>query len=133
MVGLQVRQTAGRSGTAVADGNFGFGSARTSVLFVTTVPAVTNAPAVVTSLSPSTQASVNESGLSVGWIVAIVAMILLAISVGCYYYKWYARHKSSASTDMRRPQSQYVELTRQGPTKYGREPVPPAPAYYGRR
>lgn len=54
----------------------------------------------------------NASGLSAGWIVAIVALILLAVSCALNIFQLCWRRRSRGVRGARRPDSEYYEITK---------------------
>jgi hypothetical protein len=80
---------------------------------VTTVVAIT--PAVTTKANNGDGVVTNSSGLTTGWVVAIVALILLAIFASFVSYQWYNRRRAMRRAYERerpRPESSYYEISR---------------------
>lgn len=63
-----------------------------------------------------TTSTTGSNGLTAGWIVAIVALILLAMSLTFLTLKWWLdrrrRRAQHYSEDRYRPQSEYFEVTK---------------------
>lgn len=73
-------------------------------------------PQSYTSTTSNVPGGANQAGLQAGWIVAIVALILLAMSLTFILLKWWLDRRRSRSMSGRgtnfRPQSEYYEITK---------------------
>jgi hypothetical protein len=77
----------------------------------------TEVPQVQTHSTTTTNASnTSSSGLTPGWIVAIVSLILLAMSLTFIFLKWWLDRRRKRGHDYGRerfrPQSEYYEVTK---------------------